>query len=127
MFANWDSSGVALLLSEKSNRVRSNTESDSVITLNSGPDNIPPRDDLTNRCVGSCETTRRPPGYLVSDKKIKHLDSKDNQVFEILGEIKRELATINEEVGGVKEANSIAALNEKIYKYIVKLCKPRVI
>ena len=44
-------------------------------------------------------------------KWIKHLDSKDKQVFEILGEIKRELATINEEVGGVKEAVSLVNLS----------------
>jgi uncharacterized protein YoxC len=44
-------------------------------------------------------------------KWIKHLDSKDKQVFEILGEIKRELATINEEVEGVKEAVSLVNLS----------------
>ena len=44
-------------------------------------------------------------------KWIKHLDSKDKQVFEILGEVKRELATINEEVEGVKEAVSLVNLS----------------
>ena len=52
-------------------------------------------------------------------KWIKHLDSKDKQVFEILGEIKRELATINEEVEGVKEAVSLVNLsveNKQLFK-----------
>jgi len=59
-------------------------------------------------------------------KWIKHLDSKDKQVFEILGEIKRELATINEEVEGVKEAISLANLsdeNKQLFKKTAVLPK----
>ena len=59
-------------------------------------------------------------------KWIKHLDSKDNQVFEILGEIKRELATINEEVEGVKEAISLVNLsveNKQLFKKTAVLSK----
>jgi len=59
-------------------------------------------------------------------KWIKHLDSKDGQVFEILGEIKRELATINEEVEGVKEAISLVSLsveNKQLFKKTAVLSK----
>lgn len=59
-------------------------------------------------------------------KWIKHLDSKDSQVFEILGEIKRELATINEEVEGVKEAISLVNLsveNKQLFKKTAVLSK----
>tara|TARA_Y100000310_G_C20597826_1_gene771420 strand:+ start:599 stop:1216 length:618 start_codon:yes stop_codon:yes gene_type:complete len=44
-------------------------------------------------------------------KWIKHLDSQDKQLFEVLSEIKRELATTNDELEGLKEAISLVNLS----------------
>ncbi|MGV8142462.1 MAG: hypothetical protein ACP5NS_02385 [Candidatus Pacearchaeota archaeon] len=52
-------------------------------------------------------------------KWIKHLDNKDKQLFEIINELKREIASIHDEVEGVKEALSITNLaqeHEQVFK-----------
>jgi predicted transcriptional regulator len=41
-------------------------------------------------------------------KWIKHLNEKDKQVFEILNELKREIASINDEVESIKEIVSLS-------------------
>jgi len=46
-------------------------------------------------------------------KWIKHLHGKDEQVFEILSELKREIATINVELESVREAISLSNLLEE--------------
>ncbi len=52
-------------------------------------------------------------------KWIKHLDNKDKQVFDLISELKRELASLNDELEGVKEAISITNLaqeHEQVFK-----------
>ena len=52
-------------------------------------------------------------------KWIKHLDNRDKQVFDLLFELKREIASLNDEVEGVKEALSITNLaqeHEQVFK-----------
>ncbi len=46
-------------------------------------------------------------------KWIKHLDGRDKQLFEILNELKREIASIQEDIDGVKEAVSLTNLAEE--------------
>ena len=52
-------------------------------------------------------------------KWVKHLDAKDKQLFDILSEIKRELASINDELDGVKEALSVMNLAQE-HKQVFK-------
>ncbi len=52
-------------------------------------------------------------------KWIKHLDNRDKQVFDLISELKRELASLNDELDGVKEAISITNLaqeHEPVFK-----------
>ena len=52
-------------------------------------------------------------------KWIKHLDNRDKQVFDLISEVKREIASLNDEVEGVKEALSITNLaqeHEQVFK-----------
>ena len=46
-------------------------------------------------------------------KWIKHLDNKDKQLFDLLNELKIEIASLNDEVEGVKEALSITNLAQE--------------
>ena len=61
---------------------------------------------------------------------IKHLDSQDKRVFEILSEIKRELATTNDELSGLKEALSLVNLsveNKQLFEKRGVLAKQRAV
>ncbi len=52
-------------------------------------------------------------------KWIKHLDNKDKQVLDLISELKREIASLNDEIEGVKEALSITNLaqeHEQVFK-----------
>ncbi len=46
-------------------------------------------------------------------KWIKHLDSRDKQLFDFLNELKREMSSLNDEIEGVKEALSFMDLAEQ--------------
>lgn len=46
-------------------------------------------------------------------KWIKHLEGRDKQLFEILNELKSEIASIHDEIDGVKEAVSLTNLAEE--------------
>lgn len=46
-------------------------------------------------------------------KWLKHLDNKDKQLFEVLNELKIEIASVNDELEGVKEAISFINLEEE--------------
>jgi len=59
-------------------------------------------------------------------KWIKHLDRQDKQLFEILNELKREIASVNDEIEGVKEAISFMNLgkeNKQVFKKLPVLNK----
>jgi uncharacterized protein YoxC len=52
-------------------------------------------------------------------KWIKHLDNKDKQLFDLLSDIKREIASIKDDLDGVKEAVSLTNLaqeHEQVFK-----------
>jgi len=44
-------------------------------------------------------------------KWIKHLDSKDKQLFDMVNELKSDISTINEELGGLREGIELATGN----------------
>jgi hypothetical protein len=46
-------------------------------------------------------------------KWIKHLDSKDKQLFDVLNELKLEISSIRDEIGGIKEAVSLVDFEVK--------------
>ena len=52
-------------------------------------------------------------------KWIKHLDAKDKQLFDMIYELKRELASINDELAGTKEALSVMNLAQE-HKQVFK-------
>jgi len=59
-------------------------------------------------------------------KWIKHLNNSDKQLFDLVSELKRELASINDDLSGVKEALSIMNLaqeHKQVFKKIAVLNK----
>ncbi len=58
---------------------------------------------------------------------IKHLNAQDKQLFEVINEIKREIASISSEIEGVKEAVSLTNLaveHQQVFKKQPVLNKP---